>query len=327
MPLIKSSSNKAFKSNIKAEMNAGKPMKQALAIAYAQKRGNKKAKGGKVTQTCPACMSAGGKCDLHAVEHEMPADYQETKDVPMSQGGMAQWEGDRPDQMSKDIYQNKAYRNRNKDVQQYADGGAVDALRPLRDDASNDHLNRSPQKRMSKYYAEGGAVNDMRPLQTKERSGNLELDEQIGPESDSHIDPGISSREDSDQERDMPKLSKALDLVGDILMDRKRRRMAEGGRVEADELSTGGDQRAMKVGSLEDGIDEPTMSDLSNNKDEMNADSEDNRESRGMNISVPHIMSDSEHDTSDASEVEDYKHNDDSLIGEILRERKMRRRG
>ena len=34
MPLIKSKSDKAFKSNIKAEVAAGKPVKQAVAIAY-----------------------------------------------------------------------------------------------------------------------------------------------------------------------------------------------------------------------------------------------------------------------------------------------------
>ncbi len=38
MPLIKSKSKKAFSHNVKAEMDAGKPQKQALAIAYAQKR-------------------------------------------------------------------------------------------------------------------------------------------------------------------------------------------------------------------------------------------------------------------------------------------------
>jgi hypothetical protein len=38
MPLTKSTSPKAFKENIKAEVNAGKPVKQAVAIAYAVKR-------------------------------------------------------------------------------------------------------------------------------------------------------------------------------------------------------------------------------------------------------------------------------------------------
>ena len=38
MPLKKSKSKKAFKHNIKAEIKAGKPVKQAVAIAYAVKR-------------------------------------------------------------------------------------------------------------------------------------------------------------------------------------------------------------------------------------------------------------------------------------------------
>lgn len=38
MPLKKSSSKKAFKENIRKEIHAGKPVKQAVAIAYATKR-------------------------------------------------------------------------------------------------------------------------------------------------------------------------------------------------------------------------------------------------------------------------------------------------
>jgi len=38
MPLIKSKSKKAFKQNVRTEMRAGKPRKQALAIAYSVKR-------------------------------------------------------------------------------------------------------------------------------------------------------------------------------------------------------------------------------------------------------------------------------------------------
>jgi hypothetical protein len=46
MPLKKSASPKAFKENIKAEVKAGKPVKQAVAIAYAERReaGKKPAK-------------------------------------------------------------------------------------------------------------------------------------------------------------------------------------------------------------------------------------------------------------------------------------------
>ncbi len=38
MPLVKSASKGAFRNNVKAEVKAGKPVKQAVAIAYATKR-------------------------------------------------------------------------------------------------------------------------------------------------------------------------------------------------------------------------------------------------------------------------------------------------
>jgi hypothetical protein len=38
MPLVKSKTPEAFRKNVKAEMAAGKPVKQAVAIAYAVKR-------------------------------------------------------------------------------------------------------------------------------------------------------------------------------------------------------------------------------------------------------------------------------------------------
>lgn len=46
MPLVKSKSPKAFESNLKAELSAGKPKKQALAIAYDVQRRAGKAEGG-----------------------------------------------------------------------------------------------------------------------------------------------------------------------------------------------------------------------------------------------------------------------------------------
>ena len=38
MPLKKSTSAKAFKENIRAEVKSGRPVKQAVAIAYSVKR-------------------------------------------------------------------------------------------------------------------------------------------------------------------------------------------------------------------------------------------------------------------------------------------------
>jgi hypothetical protein len=44
MPLIKSTKKETFKKNIATEVKAGKPVKQAVAIAYAEKNAAKKAK-------------------------------------------------------------------------------------------------------------------------------------------------------------------------------------------------------------------------------------------------------------------------------------------
>jgi hypothetical protein len=38
MPLVKNASKEAFRKNVKAEVAAGKPAKQAVAIAYSVKR-------------------------------------------------------------------------------------------------------------------------------------------------------------------------------------------------------------------------------------------------------------------------------------------------
>jgi hypothetical protein len=40
MPLMEGKSQRAFEHNLKAELKAGKPKRQALAIAYAKKRGD-----------------------------------------------------------------------------------------------------------------------------------------------------------------------------------------------------------------------------------------------------------------------------------------------
>ena len=44
MPLKKSGSKKAFKENVKAEVRAGKPARQAVAIAYSVKRKSQKSR-------------------------------------------------------------------------------------------------------------------------------------------------------------------------------------------------------------------------------------------------------------------------------------------
>ena len=66
MPLIKSKSDKAFKSNIKAEIAAGKPQKQAVAIAYAVKRKARKKAG-------------GGRMSSNPMDYESDVDFYEAQ--------------------------------------------------------------------------------------------------------------------------------------------------------------------------------------------------------------------------------------------------------
>jgi len=59
MPLIHSKSKKAFNENVATEVHAGKPVKQAVAIAYSEKRHAKKAHGGHITTHEPNCKHKG----------------------------------------------------------------------------------------------------------------------------------------------------------------------------------------------------------------------------------------------------------------------------
>lgn len=47
MPLVKSASKSAFRKNVSSEVRAGKPVKQAVAIAYATQRTAAKKSGAK----------------------------------------------------------------------------------------------------------------------------------------------------------------------------------------------------------------------------------------------------------------------------------------
>lgn len=64
MPLDKSGSKESVGRNIRAEMDAGKPQKQAVAIALDVARRAKRAKGGKV-HTGPITGNTPGRTDVH----------------------------------------------------------------------------------------------------------------------------------------------------------------------------------------------------------------------------------------------------------------------
>lgn len=65
MPLMSGKSKKAFEHNLKAEMHAGKPQDQSLAIAYSIQRGGKKRKK----------HAEGGAISAHDEKRPMPEDH------------------------------------------------------------------------------------------------------------------------------------------------------------------------------------------------------------------------------------------------------------
>jgi len=85
MPLIKSKSKEAFAKNIKAEIKAGKPQKQAVAIAYSVKRLAKKAEGGDIAQDKKIIKKAFAMHDKQQHENK------KTDLSKLKRGGSCQW--------------------------------------------------------------------------------------------------------------------------------------------------------------------------------------------------------------------------------------------
>lgn len=93
MPLLQGKSKEAFSHNVKAELKAGKPLKQALAIAYSTKRrAAKKYAGGMVGNQTGEAMD----------RKQMIADMMEKRRMKkMYEGGMVYPDVDYDSEMSK----------------------------------------------------------------------------------------------------------------------------------------------------------------------------------------------------------------------------------
>jgi hypothetical protein len=90
MPLIHSKSKKAFEHNLKAELSAGKPKDQSLAISYSIKRKapKKKAAGGSVQSGSPDMnMAEGGEINAKNERRPMPDNrYDDSKMISHNSG-------------------------------------------------------------------------------------------------------------------------------------------------------------------------------------------------------------------------------------------------
>ena len=77
MPLFHGKSKKAFGKNVETEMHAGKPQKQALAIAYSMKRkAQHKAEGGQIEDNYESSCTAhcNSPCEVHEKASGFPAE-------------------------------------------------------------------------------------------------------------------------------------------------------------------------------------------------------------------------------------------------------------
>lgn len=250
MPLKKSASPEAFKNNVREMVKAGHPVKQALAAAYATKRSAMHMK---------KKLAHGGKADM-------------AKEADISPTGMEGCEDC------------------------YAHGGTCMA---------HGGYAESDRDSAKARYAEGGEVDAERPLHTSPEGDNPELDEadaSVSMAPHELVDQDMSGEEESSmEEQDLPQKNEHISLASQIMRDRSRRMMARGGEVRPLIHSDEGDDSL--AGNLHQKIDAPNDADMDHDRDELDAPMEDGRESRGLNAEPVHIMEDDEHDESDASLV------------------------
>lgn len=153
-PLIKSKSKQAFKQNMEAEINSGKPQAQSLAIAYATKRSASKKKkmayGGMAEQDGNPGTPKAKVDNKRLPEDEYMADH-------FAYGGMAEEDGNpgtpkrKPDdrRLPEDEYM----------ADHFAKGGEVEPSDLMSDDERATSIaDAIMRKRHKKKMAEGGMV-------------------------------------------------------------------------------------------------------------------------------------------------------------------------
>lgn len=225
MPLIQGKSKEAFKSNLKAELNVGKPMNQGLAIAYAMKRRNamKKAKGGMIEneEMYPMNEPEHGAKDAVLKELDLShedenADFTGAEPTEPEEHVYAADE-DKPEFMAKGGMIHKIMMKR-----KMAAGGEVDSDQAMPDSSDNaykgtgplvnrrtkEEMNQQMASRMgqTKPYAEGGYVDDM-GMNDQELDPDRFLAEHMPNQDEGRH---VSALDDTDSEMAHQKKSKLL---------------------------------------------------------------------------------------------------------------------
>jgi hypothetical protein len=145
MPLLRSDSAKAFTHNIKAEMHAGKPQDQALAIAYSIKR-KKHSAGGEIEES------------EHPVPHHMHPIVAGIMAKHMDEGG--------------DVGEPLEHGLSEKLGEGWADGGEVDySGHTVKEHHNEDFMSaeHDGQGEISMYPHGGEVENDIEPMNPKDK--------------------------------------------------------------------------------------------------------------------------------------------------------------
>lgn len=217
MPLIHSKSKEAFQHNLKAEMKAGKPMNQSLAISYALKKRAKK-------------MAEGGESGVPGGSGSPAIDSQKAKQF--SKG--ASESGYNPEQWVKNIKEGLGIAGNS-----YAEGGQVkdnyqDPHAPHMKDGMPFH-----EDEMESGFVghEGNDVkHDMAAMEEDDRRLDQHGEEEQGPYGMMMADGGrIGSHQSEDHEEDM---------VGRVMKQRQQHfskggRVANSGEGDLDEMADG----------------------------------------------------------------------------------------
>lgn len=265
MPLIQKKSKKAFEHNVKAEMESGKPQKQSLAIAFSVQRKPKKkkmAEGGEVKDSAkqePRPMPKEVAKDSKEVSHnrsQKAASQDKMTDQPerMQAGKGKTFPLKHPSMAKSDAFSTKL-RDEEDHLQSYAkpmfEGGAVSEEASEADHApkitigDGDDMEKGPAQDefMADHFADGGSI-DPKGVAEGARQGGSLSDAWNGLTHPKWAEGGeVTERADEldsqepVQNQHFHSEEEALDHASSIVaaVMSKRKKMAEGGRVDIEE--------------------------------------------------------------------------------------------
>lgn len=287
MPLIKSKSKVAFENNMKAEMQAGKPKDQSLAIAYDVKRRSKKKK-----------MAEGGMINESARSERRPMPEERDKDSAM----VSRNSGDKPahnddwadrstvaqaqrpsiTKLSRPKMANGIFKVRDRDDVDAEERmmssmpPASDKQQPAKelDEEGADRQGPSSKDLKLKMMAEGGMINDEVSMKRAEddeveHPAGLESDDdQRGPAEDEYMAPHFAEGGMAHEMDDQPTEEEEMehhDSIAAAIMSKRDREKAMMSDSDIDEM-----ERLYNGGQVE-GSDESQADIMENGEEHPNA--------------------------------------------------------